>query len=160
MEYFYYFGFVYLFNVLWDIYDTYTNKKTPLDTLDEVMPDEDNPEAILKVRKKVFSRNSFLFIMLDLSCFAWTIIGIAMAVESPLFIFNLLVSCVVYSIATAYAISYVLKNSSALIEGAMNDLKGTIKNIASELPDIKNIQIINYCVKLVIISYVLYSHFI
>lgn len=159
MEYFYYFGFVYIFNVLWDIHETITNKNTALDTLNEVMPDGDSPEDIQKIRKKVFNKKSFFCTILDFSCFVWIIIGIAMSEESPLFILNLAVSFVVYLIAMIYAVSYVLKNKSVLLEGIMTDMKGTFKNVAGQIPDIKNIQIVNYFIKLVIISYVLYSHF-
>lgn len=148
-------------NVVWDIYDTYINKKTPIDTLNEVMPDgEDNPEQILNIKKKIFTKNSFLFTLLDLSCFIWIIFGISVAPESPFFILNLAISCAVYVVAIIYAISYVFKNKDAIIGGIMSNMKETFKNIAQQIPDIKNIHIINYSLKFIIISYVLYSHFI
>lgn len=160
MQYFYYFGFVYIFNTLWDIYETIKNKKTPLDTLNEVLPEGESPEEILKVRYKVFSKKTFLYSIVDFMCLGWIIIGIAFAVESPIFIFNLVISWSVYLVGIIYAISYFIKNKNRFIQDIMTDIKGAFKKIAAEVPDMKNIHVANYGLKLIIISYVLYSHFI
>lgn len=164
-EYFYYFGFLYIVHYVIALYDIITfgeiQKK-----IDEMLPKGITPENALAEReraikelKKVTRKSIPWFIRLVI-CYSWVISGLYISDEPAIFLFLIIFAVSYYLGALIYAVTFMIKNRNEFIDIFVKDAKQGIEYVTTRMPKMKAFNIIDRMIRIAIVSYLMYIHFI
>lgn len=163
MEYFYYFSAVYILSQLRNAWLLYFDKEDAKQTLKDVFPDDTlTKETVQQSFSKSMDklRKGIPDMLLSLSCIGWIIAGIAYTPESPMFVLLLIVTATIYIVAVIYSGYYIARNKNRIIGKMKSDgIKSMAEQTVNEIPDTRQLLLIDKFLKILIVIYILYVHY-
>lgn len=162
MEYFYYFGIVYIIYQVRSAWVDYHDQEDAKKSFKDALPDKMDSDALKKSLSKSvddFKKQLPDFIM-QLACLGWVVMGITYAPESSLFILLLFVILSLYILAGVYSFRYISKNKNKIIDQfKQGEMKKISEDTVNDIPDTRGILLCDKILRILVVLYIFYVHY-
>lgn len=134
--------------------------------IEEVYPVDITPTTTIEQRVHIIGKlqsdswKVLPILILAILSWIWVIAGTQISDEPNVFVGLIIFSIASYLSAFIYAVFFISKNGKEYIQTTRHSLKGGMKLVGKGVPDTKVINIIDRIVRIGVVSYILYYHFI